>query len=108
MPFIQLADLTSREVAPGCHARFVHTDNLTLSYWDLEEGAVLRDHAHPHEQICTVIDGELELTVAGETRLMTRGQVAVIPGGTAHAAKARTVCFVQDVFWPVREDYRTK
>jgi quercetin dioxygenase-like cupin family protein len=106
MPFLHLDDTASREVAPGCHARFVHTEHVTISYWNLDEGAVLRDHSHPHEQICTVIDGELQLTVGGETQLMTRGQVAVIPGGTAHEAKALTACFVQDVFWPVRDDYR--
>jgi quercetin dioxygenase-like cupin family protein len=104
--FLQLADIPSREVAPGCHARFVHTDHVTLSYWRLELGAVLPDHSHPHEQICTVIEGELELTIAGETQLLRRGQVAVIPGGVRHQAVALTECSVQDVFWPVREDYR--
>lgn len=106
MPFIQLDEIAQRDILPGCHMRCVHSDNMTLTYWDLDEGAVLPEHAHPHEQVCTVIEGELELTIDGETRVMIRGQVGVIPGNAPHEAKAQTKCFVQDVFWPIREDYR--
>jgi quercetin dioxygenase-like cupin family protein len=106
MPFFRLDGISQRDILPGCHARFVHSDNMTFAYWNLDEGAVLPDHAHPHEQVCTMIDGELELKVGEETRIMHRGDVAVIPGDVVHMARAITPCFVLDVFWPVREDYR--
>ena len=106
MTFIKLSEIEEREVFPMCHVRFVHSENMTFSHWKLEEGASLPEHSHPHEQVCTVIDGELELTVGGEMRRMPRGLTAIIPSNCPHSAKAITECYVIDVFYPIREDCR--
>ncbi len=106
MPFLELKDITQHEVLPGCRARFVHGDDMTVSYWNIEPGAVIPDHAHPHEQIGSIIEGTMELTVAGEMRVVTAGHVATIPSNIPHSVKAITECYVIDVFYPVREDYR--
>ena len=73
---------------------------------DLDEGATFPEHRHPHEQIVSVLDGELEIVVAGERFVLTPGQVFVIPPDTPHAGRALTPCRVLDAFAPVREDYR--
>jgi len=106
MSFVELKDVGQREVVPGCRARFVHSDSMTISYWDLEAGAVIPDHAHPHEQISTIVTGEMELTIGDEKRLMRPGMVAVIPSGVRHIVHALIECYVIDVFHPVREEYR--
>jgi quercetin dioxygenase-like cupin family protein len=106
MTFTDLTDVTAREVVPGFHGKFVHTDGVTVAFWDIDAGATLPAHAHPHEQITCVIGGQFEMTVGGETRIMTAGMVVTIPGDTFHSARALTVCRVVDVFRPVREDYR--
>jgi quercetin dioxygenase-like cupin family protein len=106
MAFTHWADLTAREMVPGFHGKFVHTDNLTVSRWRIEAGATLPEHAHPHEQITMVLEGQLELTVGGETRVLEPGAVAVIPGHVRHRGQALTVCHVIDVFYPARDDYR--
>jgi quercetin dioxygenase-like cupin family protein len=106
MTFTDTADLAAREVWPGFHGKFVHTDGMTIAFWDIDAGAALPAHAHPHEQVSCVIEGQFEMTVGGETRLMTAGMVVTIPGDTPHSARALTVCRLVDVFRPVREDYR--
>ena len=106
MSFAELDDTEQREIFPKCHVRFVHSENMTLSYWNLEEGADLPSHSHPHEQVCNLIEGRMELTVGGETKLFTHGSIAVIPPKTPHSTKALTACYVIDVFYPIREDYR--
>ena len=53
-----------------------------------------------------VLEGEFELTVAGETKVLKPGQVAVIPSNVPHSGKALTKCYIIDAFYPVREDYR--
>lgn len=105
-PFKELRHIEEREILPKCHVRFVHSDNMTLSYWNLEEGAVIPEHSHPHEQVCNMIEGRMELTVGDEMRLMTAGSVALIGSNTPHSVKALTPCYVIDVFYPIREDYR--
>jgi quercetin dioxygenase-like cupin family protein len=68
-----LSHQTAREVVPGYRARFVHSDRVTLAYWDIEAGAALPEHAHPHEQLTNVISGKFQLTIAGETHLLEPG-----------------------------------
>ena len=106
MAFIDLSGMQEKEIVPGFHGRFVHTDNMTFVYWDIDAGSALPEHSHAHEQVVNVIEGELQLTADSETRIMGPGQVAVLPGNVRHSAKGITDCKVIDVFCPVREDYR--
>ncbi len=106
MPFLSLKDLAEREPAPGFRVRFVHTDAMTLAYWDIRSGSVMPDHAHPHEQVVNPVEGRFELTVDGETKLLTPGEVAVVPPDGLHGGRALTDCRIIDIFHPVREDYR--
>ena len=106
MAFIDLADLEEKELVSGYRVRFVHCENMTFAYWTINAGAALPDHSHPHEQVANVIEGEFELKVGDETRRMTPGKVAVIPGDVPHSGKAITNCKIIDVFYPVREDYK--
>ena len=106
MPLITVAALPVREIFPGLRARLVHTDRVTHSWVDLDEGASFPEHHHPHEQIVSVLDGTLEIVVAGDRHVMTPGQVFVIPPHTPHAGRALTRCRVLDTFAPVREDYK--
>jgi len=106
MPLIALDTLPVREIFPGLRARLVHTGRVTHSWVDVDEGASFPEHHHPHEQIVSVIDGELEITVDGDTHVLTRGMVFVIPPHVPHAGRALTACRVLDAFAPVRDDYR--
>jgi quercetin dioxygenase-like cupin family protein len=106
MTFLNLEELPQREIVPGYHARFVHTDNNTLSYWNVEAGSSLPEHAHMHEQTSIVLEGKFELMVDGEARVLEPGQWALIPPDVKHSGRAITDCRLLDVFYPVREDYR--
>jgi quercetin dioxygenase-like cupin family protein len=106
MAFQKLANIQAKEVVPGFRGKFVHTDHVTMAFWEVDAGAGLPDHAHPHEQVTTVIEGKFELTVAGETRVVEAGEVALIPGQVRHSGRALTACRLLDAFYPCREDYR--
>ena len=106
MGFLDLQSLTEKEIVPGYRARFVHGDKLTLAYWDVDPGAELPEHSHPHEQVANVLEGQFELTVDGESQVLEPGQVAVIPSNLPHSGKAITPCKLLDVFHPARDDYR--
>ena len=101
-----LNDVKGKEIVPGLFGRFVHGDTMTLSFVDIQPGAQLPEHSHPHEQITYLMEGELEMVIGGEKMLLTPGMVHVIPGNVPHSAVARTFVRVLDAFSPVREDYR--
>lgn len=102
---LNIEGIPQKEVICGFKARFIHTENLTLGYWDVEAESVLPMHSHFHEQITTVLEGKFELTIGKETRIYEPGLVAVIPPNMVHGGKALTDCKLFDVFCPVREDY---
>ena len=106
MPFMDLSDLEEKDLLPGFKVRFVHSETMTSAYWTVEEGAVLPEHSHPHEQVANVLEGEFELTIDGESKILTSGSVGVVPPNAVHSGKAINECRILDVFHPVREDYR--
>lgn len=106
MSFQDLKDINEREIVPGYRARFVHSDHMTLAYWDVDPGAALPEHSHPHEQIANVLEGQFELTVDGESRILEPGTVVVIPSDVLHSGRAITACKLLDAFHPCRDDYR--
>ncbi|KUO69303.1 MAG: cupin [Clostridia bacterium BRH_c25] len=108
MNLIKLNEMAEREMVPGYHARFVHSENVTIAYWNIVGGNSLPKHAHPHEQVVNLIEGSFELTVDGEALVLEPGSVVVIPSNVMHSGRALTSCRIIDVFYPVRTDYIQK
>lgn len=106
MAFHHVAELTERKLLPGFVAKFIHAERMTLGFWTIQAGNQLPRHAHPHEQISYLVDGQFEFMLGDETRLLEAGSVVVIPPNVAHSGRALTDCQVIDLFSPVREDYR--
>lgn len=95
-----------KELAPGVRGRYVHSEQVTEGIVALDQGAVVPDHSHPHEQWTMMLQGSMELTVAGKAHVLTPGKVLYIAPNERHSARAITPCEVFDVFHPVRADYR--
>ncbi|MEO7156389.1 MAG: cupin domain-containing protein [Vicinamibacterales bacterium] len=106
MPLIQLDRLPVREIFPGLRARLIHTERVTHSWVTIDEGASFPEHHHPHEQVVSVIEGELELVVEGVNHRLTPGHVFIIPPGVRHSGRGVSACRVLDAFAPVRDDYK--
>lgn len=106
MSFLRMGDLRESEPVPGFKVRFVHAENMTLGYWNVQAGAVLPAHSHSHEQVSSVIEGQFEMSIEAETKILVSGSVAVIPPNAQHSGRAITDCRIVDAFYPVREDYR--
>ena len=106
MPFFDISTLIEKEVIKGFHGKTIHTGDITLMYWWVEEGVVMPMHSHVHKQVANVLKGEFELTVDGRTELLAPGKVAVIPPHVQHGGRAVTACELLDVFTPEREDYK--
>lgn len=105
MEFVDLKQQCAREIAPGYSARHVHTGNVTLQYCTISAGSPMPEHAHPHEQVSTLISGRFEMVVEGKAVLLEEGAVLVIPPNARHSGMPLTDCYIIDVFYPRREDF---
>ena len=106
MPLIQLDQVAVREIFPGLRARLIHTDRVTHSWVEVDPGATFPAHQHPHEQIVSVLSGELQLVVEGVPHALTPGMVFVIPPNVKHSGGSEAGCRVLDTFAPARDDYK--
>ena len=103
---IDISTIEQREMIKGYKARFIHTENTTLAFWEIEKGAKMLGHSHIHEQSSHVLKGKFELTIDGNTEVYENGLVAIIPSNVVHEGVALTDCEILDVFSPAREDYK--
>ena len=101
-----LYKIETKQPFKGAHVRFLHSEKITIAYWQFDSGTRLPEHSHHHEQITNVMGGSFELSVGDEHLNLQAGSVVVIPPNTLHSGRAITGCFVIDVFHPVREDYK--
>jgi len=107
MPLIDVQSLSPTEIVPGYNARFIHTDKMTFVYWDVKAGYMLKEHSHMHEQVAHVLEGTFKLVVDGIEHIIEPGKVVVIPPHVKHYGTSLTDCKLLDVFYPVREDYKS-
>lgn len=106
MPFIDISEFEPIEPVPGCRMRTPFGKHLMLSYLEMDDGAEVPLHHHPHEQGGMLLRGKVQLTIGDETRICETGSMFLIPPNTPHRAVAVDgPAVVLDVFSPVREDY---
>ena len=106
-PFPSDDDLFHRDLLPGVGLDLVWGERIMLSRVTIEPDGVVPLHRHEHEQAGVCLSGEFDLEVDGETRRIRPGQLYLIPGGTAHAARGVGVrCVTLDIFSPPRDDYK--
>ena len=104
--FVAAGSGSRHVIFPGVEILTTAGKGIMLSVVHFEPNSVVADHAHPHEQMGYLLEGQLEFTVGGITRLLGPGDMWRIPGGVVHRVRALDQPAVAlDVFHPVREDY---
>ena len=53
-----------------------------------DAGQELSEHTVPHDALVVVLDGEVEITVAGTPHRVKEGETILMPGGEPHAVRA--------------------
>jgi quercetin dioxygenase-like cupin family protein len=82
------ADLPIEEPHPGLRRRSFDSRQATVNEYTFEPGAAFPLHRHPQEQITLVLEGDVELTVAGGTIPLQEGGWSVVGGDVEHSVRA--------------------
>jgi quercetin dioxygenase-like cupin family protein len=91
----------------GVRAWFIQGERHQLVFFEMETYAVIPEHSHNYDQWGMVIDGRMELTVEGKSRIFEKGGDYVIPAGAQHSAKFLTKVRVMD-FFSEKNRYKAK
>ena len=105
--FIDAADRESMELVPGARTQTFWGEQMLLSLVEVDANSLVPLHTHPHEQGGIIVEGELEMGIDGEVKLLKPGDMYIIPGNVEHYAKALDVkAIALDIFSPVREEFQ--
>lgn len=104
MPLIDMDALAVIERLPGWRGRIFNSASMTFAHYAFDAGATIHEHHHQQEEVWNVIEGELEVTIAGASCRAGPGQVAIVPANTPHAVRAITDGRAIVVDHPVRWD----
>lgn len=105
--FVSFDGVRGFALAQGVTAKALFGEGAMLNLVELEPGAVVPRHRHPHEQLGLILRGSMTLTVEDADHVLREMDAYTLPGDAEHGATAGPEgALVLDVFQPVREDYR--
>jgi quercetin dioxygenase-like cupin family protein len=101
--FVHTGDIKPAEFVPGLEFRPVLGDKGMANFVHFEPDTEAPRHVHSEEQIVVVLEGEFTFDIDGQTRVMRKGDVAVIPSWVPHGAwTTDSSCLEVDFFSPPR------
>ncbi len=66
----------------------LHREGFSRTYiWEDRPNAYYPDHTHPTETAHIILEGEMTLSTAGETRTYHAGERCDVPAGAVHSAR---------------------
>ncbi len=109
LQFVRFDDVKAFELAAGVTGRPLFGAGAMINLIELQPGAVVPLHSHPHEQLGIVLRGMQALVIDGVPHELGPLEGYVLPGGVEHSAYCGPEgALVVDIFQPVREDYRDR
>jgi quercetin dioxygenase-like cupin family protein len=101
--YVRVDDIKPAEFIPGLEFRPVLGDKGMANFVHFEPGTEAPRHVHEEEQIVVVLEGEFTFDIDGQTRMMRKGDVAVVPSWVPHGAwTTDSSCLEVDFFSPPR------
>ena len=79
-------EIVADEPYPGITRQILDAERQTLVRYVYQPGSIFPVHAHPEEQITSVLSGRIRFEVAGATLLLCPGEAAIIPADVPHGA----------------------
>lgn len=61
-----------------------------ITLFAFDEGQGLSEHSAPFDAVAYVLEGSVEITIAGTPLAASAGQMVLMPANTPHAVRART------------------
>ena len=99
-------EFSPHTIFPGVHIRTCAAEMMMMSLVDMEPGAVVEEHSHPHEQVGMMLAGQAIFIIGDEQKTLQAGDLYRIPGHVRHKVIAlEEPVRVLDLFHPIREEY---
>ena len=84
----RLADLVAYQTGSIVSRQIVKTGSGSVTLFAFGAGEGLSEHTTPFDALVQVIDGKAKVTVGGETSVVGKGEVMLMPADIPHAVEA--------------------
>ncbi len=105
-PFRSWSGLAPHAFRPGVELHAIGGEQVLLCRVSYAPGTGVPRHSHEAcEQVMVIVDGEVDVTIAQETRNLTVGDTVVINRGLEHELFSQTGCTFFEALSPVPLDH---
>ena len=105
MGYFVIKELEAKIPAEGVEMRIISGKKMTMVFYNIEPGAEIPEHSHPHEQMGTVLEGSIELTIGKDKRILKQGDAYHVPSDAVHSGRCLgSTAEILEIFSPPRDD----
>ena len=87
---LHLCDLVDYAEGTVASRMVINRKSGSVTIFSFDENEGLSEHSAPFDALVTILDGDCEVWVAGETSQMKTGDTIIFPAGVPHALSAIT------------------
>lgn len=84
----RLTDLVEYQEEAVVSRTIIEGKNGTVTLFAFDEGQGLSEHTAPYDALIQVLEGEAEITVAGEKFAVKEGEAIILPANKTHSLRA--------------------
>jgi quercetin dioxygenase-like cupin family protein len=83
-----LSDLVDYQDGAVVSRTLLKQQKGSVTLFAFDQGQELSEHTVPHDALVYLLDGEVEITIAGKPHQMKTGDSIIMPGNQPHAVRA--------------------
>jgi quercetin dioxygenase-like cupin family protein len=86
----KVAELAAYQAGSIVSREIIKKPTGTVTIFAFDKGQGLSEHTAPFDALVQVLEGEVEITVAGQPQLVLGGEMILLPAGKTHALQSVT------------------
>ena len=85
---LRAGDLVTYQAGAVVSRTIVNQKTGTVTLFAFDAGEALSEHTAPYDALAHALDGEAEITIAGQPFHLDAGEMIIMPANQPHAVKA--------------------
>jgi len=85
-----IADLVDYQSGGIVSRQIIQKQTGSVTLFAFDDGQALSEHTAPFDALVQVLDGSVEITIAGEPLTLKAGEAVIMPANKPHAVRALT------------------